>query len=88
MKVVCIQFYTLKNIDDSKIKIIELQKELNKKMQDNLNLDKKYKYIEDNLKKYFNHNLKMGKIKILIKNFKDNFYYIEVVVFNQILEAN
>ena len=56
--------------------------------QFDLNLDEKYKYIEDNIKKYFSDNIKIGKIKILIKNFKDNFFYLEVEVFNKISEAN
>lgn len=79
--------------DKSEIKIIELQNPWGINIQEDaeqfaLNLDEKYKYIEDNLKKYFSDNIKIGKIKILIKNFKDNFDYLEVVVFNKISEAN
>ena len=54
--------------DKSKIKIIELQNPWGIIIQEDaeqfaLNLDEKYKYIEDNLKKYFSDNMKIGKIK-------------------------
>ena len=38
------------------------------------------------IKKFFSDNIKIGKIKILIQNLKDNFEYKEVVVFNEISE--
>ena len=59
MKIICIQFYTLKNMMKTyKIKIIELQNPWGRNEQEDaeqfaLNLDEKYKYIEDNLKKVF-----------------------------------
>ena len=79
--------------DNNKTKIIELQNPWGRNKQEDkeqfaLNLDEKHKNIEDNLKKYFRDNIKIGKIKILIKNFKDNFDLLEVVVFNKISEEN
>ena len=79
--------------DSNKTKIIELQNPWGRNKQKDidqfsLNLDEKYKNIEDNLKQYFRDNIKIGKIKILMKNFKDNFDSLEVVVFNKISDKN
>ncbi len=74
--------------DNSKIKIIELQNpwgtnEQKDAEQFDLNLDEKYKYIEDNLKKLFSDNIKIEKIKILIKNFKGQFFLLRGSSFQQ-----
>ena len=84
--------YTVLNVDktdDEIIKIIELENPWgNNEEKDieefSLNLEKKYKFYEISIKDYNKENVDNGKIKILIKNLKENFEYIEICEFNSI----
>ena len=73
--------------EKSNIKIIKLDNPWGENSEEyietfSLDLPEKYKNIEDNLKQYYSDNVKNGKIKILIKNFKEQFYILQICMFN------
>lgn len=51
-----------------------------------LNLDSKYNYIEKEIKDFNINNEDNGKLKILIKNLKEEYDLIEIVEFNEVKE--
>ena len=82
--------YSVRSVEEdykNKIKIIELDNPwgINDKMESfSLNLESKYSYIEEDLKKFNLENKNNGKLKILIENLKQDFDYIEIVEFDEI----
>lgn len=86
--------YSVISVDEdykSKIKIIELDNPWgeNDKMENfSLNLESKYNYIEKELKEFNINNKNNGKLKILIKNLKEEFDLMEIVEFNEVEKEN
>ena len=86
--------YSVISVDEdytSKIKIIELDNpwgENNNMNNFSLNLESKYNYIEEELKDFNINNKNNGKLKILIKNLKDEFDLMEIVEFNEVEKEN
>lgn len=76
--------------EKSKVKVIALDNPWGENPEEyidtfSLDLPEKYNYIEKNLKEYYNDNVKNGLIKILIKNFKEQFNFLQICIFNKII---